>query len=71
MNKEELLKQIEEAKNQIAKLQSDVDKMQNAVDTIKNKDNNSLPEFYLPEEYERYYFIDAGDFGNKKRGINI
>ena len=62
MNKEELLKQIEEAKKQIAKLQSDMDKMQNAVDTIKNKDNNSLPEFWLPKRDERYYFIDTGDF---------
>ena len=62
MNKEELLKQLEEAKKQIAKLQNDMDKMQNAVDTIKNKDNNSLPEFWLPKRDERYYFIDAGDF---------
>ena len=63
MNKEELLKQLEEAKIQLAKLQSDVAKMQNAVDTIKDKDANSLPEFWLPEEYEPYYFIDIGDFG--------
>ena len=63
MNKEELLKQLEEAKIQLAKLQSDVAKMQNAVDTIKDKDNNSLPEFWLPESYEQYFFIDASDFG--------
>ena len=63
MNKEELLKQIEETKNHIDKLQSAIEKMQNAVDTIKDKDNNSLPEFWLPEEYEPYYFIDIGDFG--------
>ena len=62
MNKEELLKQLEEAKIQLAKLQSDVAKMQNAVDTIKDKDNNSLPEFWLPERNELYYFIDIGDF---------
>ena len=30
MNKEELLKQIEEARTQITKLQSDIEKMQNA-----------------------------------------
>ena len=59
LNKEELLKQLEEAKNQIAKLQSDIDKMQNAVDA----NTNSLPEFWLPEIDEPYYFIDAGDFG--------
>ena len=63
MNKEELLKQIEETKNQIARLQNDIDKMKNAVDTINDKDTNSLPEFWLPEEYEPYYFIDIGDFG--------
>ena len=63
MNKEELLKQLEEAKNQIAKLQSDIDKMQNAVDTINDKDTNSLPEFWLPERNEFYYLIDIGDFG--------
>ena len=63
MNKKELLKQLEEAKNQIAKLQSDIDKMQNAVDTINDKDTNSLPEFWLPESYEQYFFIDASDFG--------
>ena len=63
MNKEELLKQIEETKNHIDKLQSAIEKMQNAVDKIKDKDNNSLPEFWLPEEYEPYYFIDIGDFG--------
>ena len=63
MNKEELLKQLEEAKNQITKLQSDIEKMQNAVDTIKNKDNNSLPEFWLPKRDERYYFIGISDFG--------
>ena len=63
MNKEELLKQLEEAKIQLAKLQSDVAKMQNAVDTNKDKDANSLPEFYMPEEYEPYYFIDIDDFG--------
>ena len=63
MNKEELLKQLEEAKIQLAKLQSDVAKMQNAVDTIKDKDANSLPEFWLPERNELYYFIDIGDFG--------
>ena len=63
MNKEELLKQLEEAKIQLAKLQSDVAKMQNAVNTIKDKDNNSLPEFWLPESYEPYYFIDVSDSG--------
>ena len=63
MNKEELLKQIEETKNHIDKLQSAIEKMQNAVDTIKDKDNNSLPEFWLPERNELYYFIDIGDFG--------
>ena len=63
MNKEELLKQIEEAKNQIAKLQSDLDKMQNAVDAIKDKDNNSLPEFWFPKNGEQYYFIDTSDLG--------
>ena len=63
MNKEELLKQIEETKNHIDKLQSAIEKMQNAVNTIKDKDNNSLPEFYMPEEYEPYYFIDIDDFG--------
>ena len=63
MNKEELLRQLEEAKIQLAKLQSDVAKMQNAVDTIKDKDANSLPEFWLPERNELYYFIDIGDFG--------
>lgn len=63
MNKEELLKQIEETKNQIAKLQSTIEKMQNAVNTIKDKDNNSLPEFYIPESYEQYFFIGTSDFG--------
>ena len=63
MNKEELLKQIEETKNHIDKLQSAIEKMQNAVNTIKDKDNNSLPEFWLPERNELYYFIDIGDFG--------
>ena len=63
MNKEELLKQLEEAKIQLAKLQSDVAKMQNAVDTIKDKDANSLPEFWLPESYEQYFFIGTSDFG--------
>ena len=63
MNKEELLKQIEEAKKQIAKLQSDMDKMQNAVDAIKDKDTNSLPEFWLPEKGEQYFFIDISDLG--------
>ena len=63
MNKEELLKQIEETKNHIDKLQSAIEKMQNAVDTIKDKDNNSLPEFWFPERNELYYFIDIGDFG--------
>ena len=63
MNKEELLKQIEETKNHIDKLQSAIEKMQNAMDTIKDKDNNSLPEFWLPERNELYYFIDIGDFG--------
>ena len=64
MNKEELLKQIEETKNHIDKLQSAIEKMQNAVDTIKDKDNNSLPEFWLPESYEPYYFIGISNFGN-------
>ena len=63
MNKEELLKQIEETKNHIAKLQSAIDKMQNAVDTINAKDTNSLPEFWLPESYEQYFFIGTSDFG--------
>ena len=63
MNKEELLKQLEEAKKQIAKLQSDMDKMQNAVDAIKDKDTNSLPEFWLPEKGEQYFFIDISDLG--------
>ena len=63
MNKEELLKQLEEAKIQLAKLQSDVAKMQNAVDTIKDKDANSLPEFWLPKRDEMYYFIDTSDQG--------
>ena len=63
MNKKELLKQIEEAKNQIARLQNDIDKMQDAVDTIKDKDNNSLPEFWLPEKGEQYFFIDISDLG--------
>ena len=63
MNKEELLKQLEEAKNQIIKIQSDLDKMQNAVNTIKDKDNNSLPEFWFPENGEQYFFIDISDLG--------
>ena len=63
MNKEELLKQIEETKNHIDKLQSAIEKMQNAVNTIKDKDNNSLPEFWLPESYEQYFFIGTSDFG--------
>lgn len=63
MNKEELLKQLEEAKNQLAKLQSDIDKMQNTVDTIKDKDNNSLPEFWFPEKGKQYFFIDTSDLG--------
>ena len=63
MNKEELLKQLEEAKNQIAKLQNDVDKMQNIIDTIDDKDNNSLPEFWFPKNGEQYYFIDTSDLG--------
>ena len=37
--------------------------MQNAVDTIKDKDNNSLPEFWLPEDGEQYFFIDISDRG--------
>lgn len=57
MNKEELLKQLEEAKNQIARLQNDVDNMQNIIDTIDDKDNNK-PEFYFPERNEKYFFID-------------
>ena len=64
MNKEELLKQIEEAKNQIAKLQSDIDKMKNAVDTINDKDTNSLPEFWFPERNELYFFIDVNYLGD-------
>lgn len=63
MNKKELLKQIEEAKNQIAKLQNDVDNMQNAVDTIKDKDTNSLTEFYFPKRNEKYFFINTSDLG--------
>ena len=63
MNKEELLKQIEEARTQITKLQSDIEKMQNAVDTIKDKDNNSLPEFWFPKRYEQYFFIDVNYLG--------
>ena len=63
MNKEELLKQIEEARTQITKLQSDIEKMQNAVDAIKDKDNNSLPEFWFPKNGEQYYFIDTSDLG--------
>ena len=63
MNKTELLKQIEEAKNQIARLQNDIDKMQDAVDTIKDKDNNSLPEFWLPERNEEYFSIDISELG--------
>ena len=63
MNKEALLKQLEEAKNQIAKLQSDIDKMQNVINTIDDKDNNSLPEFWLPKRDEMYYFIDTSDQG--------
>lgn len=63
MNKKELLKQLEEAKNQIAKLQGDVDNMQNIIDTINDKDNNSLPEFWLPEKGEQYFFIDISDLG--------
>ena len=63
MNKKELLKQLEEAKNQIARLQNDIDKMQDAVDTIKDKDNNSQPEFWLPEKGEQYFFIDISDLG--------
>ena len=63
MNKKELLKQLEEAKNQIAKLQNDVDNMQNIIDTIDGKDNNSLPEFWLPEKGEQYFFIDISDQG--------
>ena len=63
MNKEELLKQLEEAKNQIAKLQGDIDKMKNAVDTVNNKDTNSLPEFYMPERNKEYFFIDISDMG--------
>lgn len=62
MNKKELLKQIEEAKNQIARLQSDIDKMQNDVDKIDDEDN-SKPEFYIPERNEEYFFIDTIDLG--------
>ena len=63
MNKKELLKQLEEAKNQIARLQNDVDNMQNIIDTIDGKDNNSLPEFWLPEKGEQYFFIDTSELG--------
>ena len=63
MNKKELLKQLEEAKNQIARLQNDVDNMQNIIDTINDKDNNSLPEFWLPEKGEQYFFIDTSELG--------
>ena len=63
MNKEELLKQIEETKNQIDKLQSAIEKMQNAVNTIKDKDNNSLPEFWFPKRNEPYFFIDVNYLG--------
>lgn len=63
MNKKELLKQIEEAKNQIAKLQGDMEKMQNIIDTIDDKDNNSLPEFWLPERNEEYFSIDISELG--------
>ena len=63
MNKEELLKQLEEAKNQIARLQNDVDNMQNIIDTINDKDTNK-PEFYFPERNEEYFFMDTVDFGD-------
>ena len=63
MNKEELLKQLEEAKSQIARLQNDVDNMQNIIDTIDDKDNSSLPEFWLPEKGEQYFFIDTSELG--------
>lgn len=63
MDKTELLKQLEEAKNQIARLQSDIDKMQNIIDTTKDKDTNSLTEFWLPERNEPYYSIDISDMG--------
>ena len=63
MNKEELLKQIEETKNHIDKLQSAIEKMQNAVNTIKDKDNNSLPEFWFPKRNEPYFFIDVNYLG--------
>ena len=63
LNKEELLKQLEEAKNQIARLQSDIEKMQNAVVAIKDKDNNSLPEFWFPKRNEQYFFIDVNYLG--------
>ena len=62
MNKEELLKQLEEAKNQIARLQGDVDKMQNIIDTIDDKDDNK-PEFYMPEINEEYFSIDISELG--------
>ena len=58
MNKEELLKQLEEAKNQIAKLQGDMNKIQNIIDTTKDKDDNSLTDFYFPERNEKYFFIN-------------
>ena len=37
--------------------------MQNAVNTIKDKDNNSLPEFWFPNRNEPYFFIDISDLG--------
>ena len=62
MNKEELLKQLEEAKNQIARLQSDVDNMQNIIDTIDDKDTNKT-EFWFPSRNEEYFFIDISELG--------
>ena len=80
MNKEELLKQLEEAKNQIAKLQSDIDKMQNAVDTVKgsieykndNSNTNKIDE--IKEFIEKYWIesvYDLVEVINKKFDTNI
>ena len=62
MNKEELLKQLEEAKIQLARLQSDVDNMQNIIDTIDDKDTNKT-EFWFPSRNEEYFFIDISELG--------
>ena len=80
MNKEELLKQIEEAKNKIVELQNDIDKMQNAVDTVKgsiefkndNSNTNKIDE--IKEFIEKYWIesvYDLVEVINKKFDTNI